>query len=228
MWLALLFLFVDVYLGLGEVFAGAYALAFAVSAVATYGWARLARYLGDQRTWVVALALGITGAGLTSLLVPGQSPLWLLAACMVMFMVGYSCLHVVGPTILSAIVDYDTWKSGGQRAGTFFSFYAFLLKVGAACGAALGYFIAEIYGFDATAATHPAGTVIGLRLGMTWLPAVFMGLAIFCVVLNPLNAHRHAIIRRRLDSVAKRHQRREKTSPDGHKNIFAAEIKPVG
>jgi glycoside/pentoside/hexuronide:cation symporter, GPH family len=227
MWLALLFLFVDVYLGLGEVLAGAYALTYAAGAVATYGWVRLARRLGNQLTWVVALVLSIVAAGLMSLLAPEQSQSWLLAVCMVMFVVGYTCLNVVAPSILSAIVDYDTWKFGGQRTGTFFSVYSFVLKVSAACGAALGFFIAGIYGFDATADTHAAETVIGLRLGMTWLPIVCMGLAISCVVLNPLNEHRHAIIHRRLNSVAKWHQRRESDSPNGHNNIFAADIKQV-
>jgi glycoside/pentoside/hexuronide:cation symporter, GPH family len=228
MWMGLLFLFVDAYLGLGEVFAGAYALTCAASAVATYAWVRLARRWGNQRTWAVSLALCITAAGLASLLAPEHSPLWLLAVCMVMFMAGYACLHVIAPTILSAIVDYDTWKFGGQRTGTFFSVYLFVLKVSSSCGAALGFFITGIYGFDATADTQAAETVIGLRLAMTWLPTVFMGLAILCVVLNPLNETRHAIIRRRLDSLAKRQQRRGSTSPCRHKDIFTADIKPVG
>jgi glycoside/pentoside/hexuronide:cation symporter, GPH family len=229
MWMALLFLFVDVYLGLGEVLASAYALTFAAGAVASYGWVRLGRRWGNQRTWVVALTLCITAAGLMSLIAPEHSPLWLLVAFMILFVTGYSCLHVIAPIILSAIVDYDTWKFGGQqRTGTFFSVYLFVLKVSAACGGALGFFITWIYGFDATADTHTEESVIGLRLAMTWLPAVFMGLAILCVVLNPLNETRHAIIRRRLDTVAKRHQRRETTSSCGHRDIFAADIKQVG
>jgi glycoside/pentoside/hexuronide:cation symporter, GPH family len=228
MWLALTFLFVDVYLGLGEVLAGAYALTSAASAVAAYGWVRLARHLGNQRTWVAGLALGITTAALMSLLAPGSSPPWLLVTCMITFLVGVSSHGVIAPTILSAIVDYDTWKFGGQRTGTFFSVYAFVVKVSTVCGAALGFFITGIYGFDATANTHLAETAIGLRLGMTWLPIVFMGLAIPCVVLNPLNETRHAIIRRRLETVAKRHQRRGRTSPCLHKDIFTADIRPMG
>jgi glycoside/pentoside/hexuronide:cation symporter, GPH family len=228
MWGALLFLFVDAYLGLGEVLAGAYALTFAVGAVATYGWVRLARCWGNRRTWVVGLTFSITAAGLTSLLAPEHSPLWLLAACMILFMVGYFALFVLAPSIMSQIVDYDTWKFGGQRTGTIFSLYLFVAKVSVACGAALGFFITGIFGFDATADTHLAETAIGLRLGMTWLPVVFMGLAIPCVVLNPLNETRHATIRRRLDSIVKRHQRRGTTSPCRHKDIFTADIKSVG
>jgi glycoside/pentoside/hexuronide:cation symporter, GPH family len=228
MWFGLLFLFADAYLGLGEVLAGIYLLTTVANMVAIYGWVKLAHRWGNQRIWVVALTLGITTAGLTSLLTPEYSPLWLLVVCKVMFTVGIGGLYVLAPSILSAIVDYDTWKFGGQRTGTFFSLKAFVAKASLACGAALGFFIVDIYGFDATAATHAAESVIGLRLVMTWLPMVFIGLAIPCVLLNPLNETRHAIIRRRLDSVAKRHQRRERTSPDGHENSFAAEIKPVG
>jgi glycoside/pentoside/hexuronide:cation symporter, GPH family len=228
MWMGLQFLFVDAYLGQGEVLAGAYLLTTVASAVAIYGWVRLARHLGNQRIWVVGLTLSITAAGLTSLLTPEYSPPWLLVACKVMFTLGICCLYVLAPTILSAIVDYDTWKFGGQRTGTFFSLYVFVGKASGACGVALGFFIADIYGFDATAATHAAESVIGLRLGMTWLPIVFIGLAIPCVLLNPLNETRHAVIRRRLDSLAKRHQRRVEASHCGHKDIFAADIKQVG
>ncbi len=76
----------------------------------------------------------------------------------------------------------------------------FLGKFNIAVGGGLGLAIAGWYGLDATTTVQTAEGVVGLLIGMAWLPMFFILIALVLIVLSPINTRRHGIIRRRLDT----------------------------
>ena len=204
MWFTLLFIFVDAYLDLGKHFALAFVISFGLSLVALRLWFVLANRWGKQITWMAGMVLVIIGTIGTGLLSPEDTGWLELLLCMTLVLGGYAAFNIMVTSLLSDIVDYGTWKFGANRAATYFSLYTFVNKAVGALGGALGLGIVGWVGFDLTASFHSDATIAGLRLGMAWIPAVFIFLSVVCIAQIPITTHRHAVIRRRLDIRATR------------------------
>ena len=200
MFYGLFFIYIDAYLGLGHQFAKATLLGFVVGILAIPVWHRLVSVLGKKITWVLGMALIITGLMYIHTFVPGTTQFLELMVSIALLNVGFACMSLVAPAMLSEIVNYSTWKYGVERSASYFSLYTFVSKASAALATSLGLLIAGWYGLDATSSTHDEDTVRGLTLAMTWIPIIFVSLAIFFITLCPINDRRHAIIRCRLDS----------------------------
>ena len=67
-----------------------------------------------------------------------------------------------------------------------------------AIGGALGMGIAGWFGFDVLASEQTASGLLGLHLGVAWLPALIVGMAMLFIALMPLSEARMVVIRRRL------------------------------
>lgn len=203
MWATLLFIFVDSYLGWGSQIALAYGLSYGIGALSVWLWYRFANRLGKKLTWVVGVLLSLVGLLGTGLLSPEMSWL-LLLAFMVITYIGIHAIYTVAPSLLSDIIDYDTWKFGSDQAAIYFSAYSVSSKISVAIGGALSLAIAGGYGFDPASSVHSKEAISGLRLAMVWLPIPFLLVAIGLIVRIPINARRHRIIRQSLDARAAR------------------------
>ena len=199
MWLSLIFLYVDGYLGVGELFAQVFLIAYTVGIVVTPGWCKLATIFGKKTTMSLAMILMVVSFLYTGILRPGEAGLVELLILKIINTLGASCILAMAPAMLSKIVDYSTWRFHSENTATYFSIYAFLNKAGIAAGAALGLSIAGSYGFDATTTMQSSESAIGLWLAMTLLPVICLIVALALTALNPINARRHGVIRRRLD-----------------------------
>ena len=78
------------------------------------------------------------------------------------------------------------------------------MKIAASIGSALGLALIGWAGYDATASEQTADATNALLMSMMWLPSGLTLAAIVLIFINPINAHRHGVIRRRLDSLASR------------------------
>ena len=199
MCMTLLFLFIDSYLGLASVFALLYVVShiFSISSIGL--WAFLANRWGKQTVWTIAMMLLITGMFGAGLISPINVSKVSLLLCLISIYCGFAALMVIAPSLLSDIIDYSTWKFKRETGATFFSLYSLINKTNAAIGGAVGMVLAGWYGFDASATSHSLESAFGLRLGVAWLPIPFLVLSILFVNHMPINAHRHAIIRRSLN-----------------------------
>lgn len=206
MWFSLVFLFADVYLGLGEKFAVIYVVCFSISAFTLSGWYRLASFISKQSVWILGMLLIVFGIIGTGQLSPGDSTHLELLVCMTLIYSGFTAMSVMAPSLLADIIDYGTWRFGTDRGATYFSLYTLFTKINIALGGALALAIAGWTGFDATSNFQSDNAIFGLRIAIAWLPAAIIFLSILFVPLIKINGSRHAIIRRRLDSVL--HKRR--------------------
>lgn len=200
MWHSLIFIYVDTYLMLGGQFAQVFLFAFVVGIVATPIWYKMSICMGKKATWALAMMFVISSFIYTGMLLPNETSLEQLIVLKTFQTLGFSCMTVISPSILSEIIDYGNWKHGTERTATYFSLYTFIGKVNLAIATALGLGIAGWYGFDATATSHDEESVYGLTLAISWLPTVFAIPAMIFILLTPINARRHGIIRQRLDA----------------------------
>ena len=200
MWFTVFFIIVDAYLGLGAQFAMVYAISFVFGILSLRLWYLLANRWSKQATWVVAMVLVMLGSIGSGFLSPENTGWLALLFCMTLITSGFACFQIMVPSLLSDIVDYGTWKFGTDRAATYFSLYTFINKSVGALGGALGLAIAGWVGFDPTATTHSDMAISGVRFTIAWIPALFILFSIFFIARIPITAHRHAVIRRRLDS----------------------------
>lgn len=204
MWFSLIFLFVDSFLGLGKQFALVYVISFGASCLTIGVWSSLASRWGKQNTWgfvMVMIAIGITGTGQ---LFPGEASRLPLIIFMTLIYSGFAAWTVLAPSLLADIIDYGSWKFGRDHAASYFSLYTLVSKANLAIGGALSLAIAASYGFDATLINHNSAATFGLRMAMAWLPIPIVLLSIFFMARVSINSRRHAIIRRCLDTKARR------------------------
>ena len=200
MWLGLVFIYVDSFLGLGGVFAQVFLLSYLFGMLMTPIWCKVANSVGKKAAMIFAFSALITSYLYTGYLAPDTATFRHLLVLNVLNTLGTSCLLAIAPAMLSKIADYGDWRLKAKNTAFYFSLYAFLGKAGIALGAALGLALAGVYGFDASAETHASDTVFGLKLSMTLIPIVFVLLAIGLAAVNPINARYHSIVRRRMDA----------------------------
>lgn len=199
MWFSMLFLFVDSFLGYGSEFSFFYGLSLAVGSASIFIFYRLIMTWGKRYTWIfgmILICLGLLGTGFLS----PMSDKWIVLMCIMLVMMGLTSFNISVPSLLTDIVDYGSLKSGIDRCATYFSVYTLLNKTVFAVSGAIGFLVADLYGFDPTESVVNSNSIFGLRLVMSWIPLVFVFLSIGFVACIPITLQRHLIIRRRLDA----------------------------
>ncbi len=162
-------------------------------------WLWLGRKIGKHRAFMCTLVTVAVVSGANLLLDYGDYlPFFLL------FIVKGFCfggLQFLPFAMLADVVDVDSARSGGKRAGACFAFLGFTEKIAIAFGTGIALNVVGLLGFD------PAGGVAGssdigvlaLRLVYCLGPVVFYGLAMKLIWSYPLTPARHARLRERLE-----------------------------
>ena len=198
MWVGVSFIFIDVYLSLGDKLSLAYLLSIGIGILAVGLWYGLANKAGKPIAWGLGMLLVVLGDLGTGYVTPGE-PGWLpLLSCMVLIYGGMTATVTLAPSLLSDIIDYGTWKFGQDYAASYFSLYTLVFKANIGAGTALGLVVAGFYGFDPSVTTQSEEALFGLRLSIAWLPALMTLISIGFIVLTPINTRRHNILRRSL------------------------------
>ena len=204
MWFGLIFLYINVFLNASDVFARIFLASSLVSIVSAPVWYWLLKRYEKKTTWLIAI--GLMGVALlaTGLLNPVFLPIGLLAAVPIVTKVALFGVNIVAPAMLSEIIDYSRLKHRVDVGGTYFGLFTLSTKVIMAVAFAAGLAIAGLFGFDPEAASQSASGEAGIRLAVSWIPAVMASIAVWVVVKYPLDAKKHAVIARRLDRLDRR------------------------
>jgi glycoside/pentoside/hexuronide:cation symporter, GPH family len=207
MWYALIFIYVDAYLGLGAQFARMFMLAFVVGSACTPIWYRLIARLGRKAAWILALALLTASFIFTGRLQPGEATFAELATLKILNTAGNVGTGILAVSWLADIVDYGTWKSGISRGASYYAILTFSVKANAALASGAAFALAGWFGVNAAARVQTEGAILGMHLTIVWLPIAFLLVSLVFIMMIPIDARRHAIILRRLqarDTRAKR------------------------
>lgn len=95
---------------------------------------------------------------------------------------------------------------GLNRAGNYFSVFTMLEKGLIAVAGSIGFWMLAAFSFDAKAAEFTPMAEFGLLFTVGVMPAIFFVAGGVMLWFFPLDARRHEIIRRRIDSLASRSQ----------------------
>jgi glycoside/pentoside/hexuronide:cation symporter, GPH family len=204
MWAAMSFLYVDAYLGFGQVYAEIFLMALVVSLVATLLWYRVAIRFGKKRGLLCSIGLLIGSYLYAGLLTPETASYGHIVASKIINTVGLAGLIVMLPALMSEVIDYAALKIRTENAGSYFAGFVFIEKLGAALGMSLSLWVAGSLGFDATASDQSSSGILGIKLAMAGIPSVLVLLAMGLVVIHPITERRHAVIRKRLNALASR------------------------
>lgn len=203
-WYGMIFIYVDLYLGLGVFFSPLYLLAFGCGVIMSFLWASLARKIGKKHTYSVSILLGLVSVLSTSFLTPGETGAVTLAALLIgstLTMVSNELLPI---SMAGDVIDYSSLKYRHNQGATYYALFMFAVKSSFAVGGAIGLGLASWLGFDPAVAHQSETGVFALEVVMSWLPAVFLFVSFIVIQFFPIDEKRHAVIRKRLDQLAKR------------------------
>jgi Na+/melibiose symporter-like transporter len=204
-WLSLTFVVLDRYYGLGESIALMYFLGSFVGICGLPFWLWLAGRIGKRRSWIVAQLMNVACFCVPLFVAAGPSAKIPLLVATVGIFFSEGCRQTVLPSLLADIVDYGTLKHGADRAATYFSINTLLQKVGIGIGAALGLASLGLLGFDPKTVT--VGAIEARQaviISFCFVPALIVGCSLLLLWRFKLDARHASIVRRRLDSLARR------------------------
>ena len=195
---ALFFLFFDSYLGLGTSFTLIFLSALTVSVFSLRGWQVLVKRTSKNRLLVISLAATVVHGMLIALLEPGPYALPVFIAYLAAFYALQAGRDAALYAIFGDVVDYDTLRTGENRAGQFSAAWMILRKIGYAVAPAVAFFVAGVAGYDPSGSTQTNLGIFGLKAANGYVPALFMLGALMLALRFPLTASVHADIRRQL------------------------------
>ena len=161
-------------------------------------WLWLGRRIGKHLAFGGTLILVAMVSGANLLLSHGDYlPFFLL------FIVKGFCfggLQFLPVAMLADVVDVDTARSGGRRAGSYFAILGLTDKLAVALGTGMALNLVGLLGFDPSgdlSASTDIG-VLSLRLVYCCGPIFFYSIALFYLWSYPLTPERHAKLRKRI------------------------------
>ena len=198
MWVGLVFLYMDGYLGLGDKIAVIFVLGTIAGGVSIPLWIKLSQKIGKSCTYGLSTFLYSLFLLAHLLLEPDMSWQWMLALTVAVYTT-FSSTNFLTVSMLGDIADYGIVRLKKNSTSLYYATNTFIYKTSLGIGTAMALGIAGYFGFDPSQAQHSAHAILGLKLGFIVAPALFgLGGAVL-VLMSPINKHRHSTLRRWID-----------------------------
>lgn len=198
------FIYLDTFLGIGDKLAYAMGAMMLSALVGLPIWLVILKFVDKPKGWSLSLLLASVWVGAPAILDPGEGAFVPYLVMAVGLALSSGAGAMVPFALLGDVVDYDEWKNGHNRAGSYYSVFLFGVKLNAAIGGSVAFGLLAYFGYDAAASSHSADAVQGLKLTYALIPASLFAIAAGLVFFFPLTRQRHDIVRRAL---ARRSQR---------------------
>lgn len=147
--------------------------------------APLSNKYGKKPTYMIAMAMAAVLSIFFFTLTPDDIVLILVLQTLISVCAGY-----VLPLLWSMyadIVDHQELKTGRRATGLIFSSSSMSQKMGWAFGAAMTGWLLAVFGYNQDAATQTESAIFGVRLMLSWLPAISCVLAVIGMAFYPLS-----------------------------------------
>ncbi len=207
-----IFFYIDAYLQSGAQFIYVVLLANVATLLSMPAWKRLCEHVEKKTAWGLSWALQSASLLALVFVPPGPAGLVPAAVLITVNSVFAAAALVVAPSILGDIVDYDTWKTGGYRAGNYFALYSLGIKMVTAVGGGLAFILLGWFHYNVVSpATNGAAANRGMLFVLAVAPALLRLLALVVLRLYPLGRHRQRVIRMSLERRERRAAARQPT-----------------
>ena len=202
---ALFFPYFDTYLGIGDHVPHLLLVAMGAQLVSLPFWASVVGRLGKHRTWGVGWILNSLALLPMIWLSPGPGSYWPALALTAVYSFTNGVSSVAPFALLADIVDYEILKRRIDRAGNYYAFLLFIAKTTSAVGGIVFWVLGIVFGYQiADGAENSNFANLGMVLAFCVVPSVLQILAVPLIWNFPIDAKRHATIRRRIESRATR------------------------
>lgn len=201
----LYFFYLDNYLNILDKIGHIGLIVSVVSIISAAVSAPLIARFGKHRAIAASAASNILILTGLAFLQPGD---WAFPGMLALFSLSalFSSVSMVASyALLADIIDYETLKSGKNRAGNFYALQALISKSGVAIGGGLGFLIISAFGFDPKLENDQLA-MTGFFVSFIGVPALLYGSAVVLAWVQPIDRRRHSIIERRLSLLADRSQ----------------------
>jgi glycoside/pentoside/hexuronide:cation symporter, GPH family len=121
--------------------------------------------------------------------------------------IGVSAAHVLPWSILPDAIEWDEYKTGERHEGMFYSLVTLMGKVASSIAIPLTAVLLDVTGYIPTALQQPANALLGIRLLVGPIPAVFLTISIIFALKYPLERAQFSSIVKELE------ERRKKSQP---------------
>lgn len=161
--------------------------------------ARMSRIMGKKNAFLLSQAISIIGYVLLwFLFVPGKP--WMFVFALPFFSFGIGSLFTLMMSMTSDVIDLDELNTGKRREGIFGAIYWWMVKFGFAIAGGLSGVILDAVGFDASAGTQSAETLMGLRAFYSGVPIIGTTIALLVMWRYDIDEARANEIRAELEA----------------------------
>lgn len=193
--------YIDVYLGLGRYFALVLLIVYVVAITTMPVWLQCIKAIGKHRSWAIGWG-GAALLGLAMFLVPREGA----GLPMLLMLIGLygTCSAVesfIPNSVLGDVIDYDTLKTGVNRAGLFNALMAFGAKFNMAIGGAIGFYLLDFFDFKVTGVANSRESELGFVFTFIVLPTFLYACSAMLIWRCPIDKKRHSIIQKRLQQL---------------------------
>jgi len=201
---ALVIILLDSYMGLGDKVPIVLVVLTLTQIISMPVWRVVAARIGKHRAWAVASIMHGLLMPVMFLIEPGPESFSIFLPYAMVIAVMQAPFFMLANPILSDVIDYDILKSGVNRAGNYFSIDSMMLKGVYALAGSIGFWLLAIFHFDPKLAEFTPEAVFGLLFTVGIVPVFFFVAGGIMLWFFPIDARRHAIIKRRIESLAAR------------------------
>jgi len=202
---SLVFLIMRDYLGLGEQFAVLMIISSVIQLFAMPLWAKLMNRFSKHRTWAFSWAFGALWTPLLLLFEPGSAPFWPVLGFMLIGSAINAASWIAPRAVLGDVIDYDILRTKTNNAGKYFSVNTLLDKMMIGVGVGFSFPILSLFGYE-IGGENDSLAIFGLLFCYLGLP-LFTHVGAAAILWNfPIDARRHAIIKKRIDQLTERNE----------------------
>jgi len=170
-----------------------------VSMIAALVTSPLANRLGKRKLFIYVMIFSGVTNGLLYLAQPGDITLVYVLGTLSEF--GAGIMPVLFFSMLGDSADYSEWKNGRRATGLVYSAGTFAMKFGGgAAGAIIGFILAG-YGYDGMDEATMAGAMPGIKMLMSWVPALITIPVVLVLFLYPLTAQQLKLMGEELQEI---------------------------
>jgi len=200
-WMATVLIFMDAYMGLGDKFIYLLLVAWVTRILVAPIWLQWIYRFGKHKVWAYGCFLSAVITPLALLIKPGTHALvpMLIYALVLGFV--ETAMMVAPAAVFGDIIDYDTLKTGSNKASSYYAGFGLIMKSISGIGGAVGFFLLSAFDFNVRGGNSPEQN-LGLFLAFAGAPSLMYALSGLVIRNFPIDARRQGIIKRRLESRA--------------------------
>ncbi|MEN8192178.1 MAG: MFS transporter [Bacteroidota bacterium] len=198
-WLGTFYIFTDTYLGIGDKFAYLMLTAWLIRIITAPLWLKWLIRFGKHKVWGTSIFLIVVIVPLALLITPGPSAFVPMLIYILILGFVETGSQFAPRAIYGDVIDYDTLKTGSNKAGSFFAIGGLIGKAALAIGGSMAFYLMSAFDFKVDGGNSDYQN-LGLFLAYAVVPPVIRFVALLTIWKFPIDARRQDIIKRRIES----------------------------